>query len=92
MKKRVSIAALLTVSLLLAGCGGSAAAESASKPAAAAADSTGAGTEQTESAPAAEVAEGTTETSSCGEWRASTVSTRWSTRRRSASAAGPINW
>lgn len=54
MKKRVSIAALLTVSLLLAGCGGSAAAESASKPAAAAADSTGAGTEQTESAPAAE--------------------------------------
>ena len=52
MKKRVSIAALLTASLFLAGCGGSAAAESASKPAAA--DSTGAGTEQEESSPAAE--------------------------------------
>ena len=52
MKKRVSIAALLTASLLLAGCGGSAAAESASQPAAA--DSTGAGTEQEESSPAAE--------------------------------------
>ncbi|MBR7016219.1 MAG: DUF362 domain-containing protein [Lachnospiraceae bacterium] len=62
MKKRVSIAALLTASLLLAGCGGSAAAESASQPVAA--DSTGAGTEQTESAPAAEAAEGTTETPS----------------------------
>ncbi|MEE3437667.1 MAG: DUF362 domain-containing protein [Lachnospiraceae bacterium] len=64
MKKRVSIAALLTVSLLLAGCGGGAVAESASQPAAETADSTGAGTEQTESAPAAEAAEGTTETPS----------------------------
>ena len=62
MKKRVSIAALLTVSLLLAGCGGSAAAESASKPAAA--DSAGMGTAQEESSPAAEAAEGTTETPS----------------------------